>query len=282
MYKVCSIINKIEELDLDCDSFIIGLKNFNSLNTLELGIDKIKILKEKYKNKEIFISINKVIHDSEINELKILIQKLNDIKVSGIIFDDLGVYNLVKNLKINIPLIWGNIHQTTNYITINEWNKLGVKNVITSPEITIKEIKEIQDNTKSRLFIPIYGMFEIFSSNRFLLTNYLKYINKEKVTNKYYIKHNETNYPIFEDKTGTHIIDGKILNGLNELKNLNNSRDDYLLINSYMINNIEEVINIIKNNKGEKVIMLNENEYDGFLNKETFYKVKSSDNNERK
>jgi len=28
--------------------------------------------------------------------------------------------------------------------------------------------------------------------------------------------------------------------------------------------------------------MLNENEYDGFLNKETFYKVKSSDNNERK
>jgi len=282
MSKICVIISKIEELELDCNSFIIGLKNFNSLNTLELGIDEIKNVKEKYKNKEIYISINKVIHDSEINELKILIQKLNDVKVSGIIFDDLGVYNIIKNLNINIPLIWGNIHQTTNYITINEWNKLGVENVITSPEITIKEIKEIQDNTKSKLFIPIYGMFEIFSSNRFLLTNYLKYIYNEKVTDKYYLKHNETNYPIFEDKTGTHIIDGKILNGLNELKNLNNSRDDYLLINSYMINNIEEVINIIKNNKGEKVIMLNENEYDGFLNKETFYKVKSSDNNERK
>ena len=285
MLKLCIAINKKEELELNCDSIIIGLKNFNTLNVLELSIKEIEDIVNKYTNKEIFISINKNIHDYELDELKRILFKLNNINIKGIIFDDVGIYNIINNLNLNIKLIWGNMHQVTNYTTINEWNKLGVKSAITSPEITIKKICELQNNSNSILFIPIYGMFEIFNSNRFLLSNYLKYINNEKMDDKYYIKHNETNYPIFENETGTHIIDGKILNGINEIRNLNNERNDYLLINTYMLNNTEEVIKTIDNyiNGNSNISSkLNENEYDGFLNKETFYKVKSSDNNERK
>ena len=278
MHKICLIINRIEELELDCDSIIIGYENFNSLNTLELNYNEIEHLINKYPNKEVFLSINKPMHDNEIEKVKDILKKLNNLKLSGIIFDDVGLYNICNNLKTNIPLIWGNIHQVTNYVTINEWNKLGVKKAIISPEITTSEINEIQNNTKSCLFIPIYGMYEIFNSNRLLLSNYLKYINKRKVDNKYYILNNDTKYPIYENNIGTHIIDGKILNGLSEIKNLNNNRHDYLLINTYMLNNVEKVIDAIRN---QKEISLNENEYDGFLNKETFYKVKS-DCNERK
>ena len=278
MTKICLIINKLSELELDCNSIIVGLKNFNSLNTIELDYQELKEIINNYPNKEIFISINKTIHDNEIDELKNILIKLNNLNLAGIVFDDVGFYNVVKKLNINISLIWGNIHQATNYITINEWNKLGVTKAIISPEITVREIFEIQNNTTSKLFIPIYGMYEIFNSNRFLLTNYLRYINNTKNDDIYYIENNNTKYPIYENKIGTHIIDGKVLNGIAELQNLNVNRDDYLLINTYMLNNVDEVIDAVKNRKS---INLNENEYDGFLNKETFYKVKS-DNNERK
>ena len=118
MLKLCIAINKKEELELNCDSIIIGLKNFNTLNVLELSIKEIEDIVNKYTNKEIFISINKNIHDYELDELKRILFKLNNINIKGIIFDDVGIYNIINNLNLNIKLIWGNMHQVTNYTTI--------------------------------------------------------------------------------------------------------------------------------------------------------------------
>ena len=146
---------------------------------------------------------------------------------------------------------------------------------------------EIKNNSKSNLFVPIYGMFDIFTSNRFLLTNYLKYINSKKENNNYYIENNNIKYPIYENKNGTHIINGNIVNGLYESVELINNNIEYLVINSYMINNIDKVINnfnIIKimdkidyDKIKELSDELNSNDK-GFLYTETIYKVKSDGN----
>ena len=65
MNKICLLPKTIEELELDVDSFIIGLENFNSLNTLELSLDDIEELINT--NKEIYVSINKLIRKNEID-----------------------------------------------------------------------------------------------------------------------------------------------------------------------------------------------------------------------
>lgn len=286
MSKICLMINKIEEINLNVDSILIGLKNFNSLNLLELDLDSIEEIINNT-DKEIFISINKLIHNGEIAELKLILKKLEKLKVSGIFFDDISIYNIVKENNLNLNLIWGNSHQATNYNTINSWNKLGVKNSIISPDITLEEILNIKNNTESKLFVPIYGMFEIFSSNRFLVKNYLKYIDKNSDSGFHYINHKilNTYYPIYEDSNGTHIINGNILNGLEEMPKLIENKIDYVLINSYMISNINEVIDSFNdvingkiNNINELALKLSDNNK-GFLYTETIYKVKSSDNN---
>lgn len=293
MSKLCLMINDIKELNYNVDTIIVGINGFNNLNILELSLEEIINIKEKNTNKEVYISINKSIHDKEIDNLKKILFELDKIKIDGVLFDDISVYQISKEENLELNLIWANIHQTTNYNTINVWNELGVKNAFISPDITLDEIINIKKNTNSFLFVPIFGMFDIFSSNRFLITNYLKYINKDKKSDKYYIENNDIKYPIYEDKNGTHIINGKILNGLSESIELQKYNIDYLLINSYMINNIDSVIdsfnkakkmyetNNVNNEKIKELEkLIDEEQNKGFLYKETFYKVKS-DNNER-
>jgi len=292
MSKICLMPKTIDEINLKVDAIIIGFKDFNSLNVLELDIDEIKELRKDY-NKELYISFNKLIHDNKIELVKKILCELNELDINGLLFDDLGVLQLVKENNLKINLIWSNTHQVTNYITINNYDKMGVKGALVSPDITLSETIEIKENTCLELFVPIFGKFEIFSSNRFLLSNYLKYINRRETDKTYYIENKDIKYPIYEDNNGTHIINGNILNGLNEYVKLLQNNIDYIVINSYDIDNIELVINNFKkarkmyeeNNVDENVMNSLEKELSddinkGFLYTETIYKVKS-DVNER-
>lgn len=288
MNKICLLPKNEEELNLNVDAFIIGIKDYNVLNTLEIEIEK---LDNYLNNRNIYISLNKLFHNNELEKLNNLLKILENKKIKGVIFDDVSIYQLVKENNYNINLIWGNIHQVTSYKSINEWNKLGVKMAITSPDITLNEILEIKNNTKSQLFVPIYGKFEIFSSNRFLVKSYFDYINKNKNDNLYFIDNKLINqkYPIYEDTNGTRIINGSTMNGLEEYILLLKNDIEYIIINSFLIENIKEVVNNFKKvrkmfendeidmNKIEQLSKeLGNNKV--FLNKETIYKVKSDVN----
>lgn len=287
MSKICLMINDITELQINVDAYIVGLKNFNSLNVLELSIDE---LKKILNNKKIFVSMNKLIHNNEIDTLKDILIKLNELNIEGIIYDDISIYQIVKELNLNINLIWGNIHASTNYKTINEWYKLGVKSAIVSPDITLNEIIEIKNNTNSKILMFNYGMHDIFSSNRTLISNYLKYINKNKDKDVYYIKNKDTLYPVYEDSNGTHIINGNILNNIETIDICLENNIDYLIVNSYMLDNVNDVIDIYKEairlyeqqeldkNKITELSKKLNNPYRGFLDKEIIYKVKSDVN----
>ncbi len=288
MNKICLLPKNEEELNLNVDAFIIGIKDYNVLNTLEIEIEK---LDNYLNNRNIYISLNKLFHNNELEKLNNLLKILENKKIKGVIFDDVSIYQLVKENNYNINLIWGNIHQVTSYKSINEWYNLGVKMAITSPDITLNEILEIKNNTKSQLFVPIYGKFEIFSSNRFLVKSYFDYINKNKNDNLYFIDNKLINqkYPIYEDTNGTRIINGSTMNGLEEYILLLKNDIEYVIINSFLIENIKEVVNNFKkvremfeNDKidMDKVEQLSKELGNDkvFLNKETIYKVKSDVN----
>ncbi len=292
MNKICLLPKTINEINLDADAIIVGYKDFNSLNVLELDIDEIKKLRKEY-NKELYISFNQLIHDDKIELVENILKELNELDINGLLFDDLGILQIVKEKKLNINLIWSNTHQVTNYTTINYYKTCGVVGALISPDITLSEILEIKKNTNVKLFVPIFGKFEIFSSNRFLLSNYLKYIKEKETDKTHYIENNNIKYSIYEDNNGTHIINGNILNGLNEYVMLLENSIDYVVLNSYDIDNIELVIDNF--NKVRKMYEENNIDYSivntleqqltddvnkGFLYTETIYKVKS-DVNER-
>jgi len=280
----------------DCNGVIVGLKKFSVFIPLELTIDEIKKMTSRLKQegKEIFVSVNKMMYNEDIPLLKEYLLILDSINVTGIIYDDLAVLNIVKNLKLNIPLVWFGIHSFTNYYTSNYWYEKGVKYGVLSTEITLDQIKKISNNTKLITMMYGYGYLPMFVSARPLITSYFKHINKpyeKKVYNMYESQRNKT-YPTIENEEGTIILSSDIINTIEELPDIS-KMVDYLILSSLNISkdkftNIYEyyikALSFLDNKEELKKIsqdVSNESDHKtdkGFLYKETVYRVKNSDN----
>ena len=254
----------------DIAGYIIGLKNYSIFQNLKLDIDTIKKLNTK---KEIYISINKPIHNNELDDIKNKLKELSKINIKGILYEDIAIFNINKNLNLNLNLIWNTMHLPTNSVTCNYWNKLGVKGAVLSTELMYTDFIKIKKETNMIIMVYLYGHIPIFVSTRSLISNYMKYVNKEYKDKTYYLYEKERNkyYPIYEEYKNTFITED-IINGINVLKDLNDNNIDYVILNSLLIeeNKFNEIVDeYIKNdNKVDK------NTYTGFLYKESIFKVK--------
>ena len=123
-----------------------GLDNFNARNratnlTFE-DLSGIIRLAHRY-DCEVFLTLNVVILEPELNSLIKLLNKLVNSGIDGIIVQDLGIFNLVKKY---FPTL--NIHASTQLTTHNEGQvlflaKIGASRVNLSRELNIGEIKSL-------------------------------------------------------------------------------------------------------------------------------------------
>lgn len=302
MTKIIAIPNAINDIELiidNCDAIILGIKdlsvNFNEYISIE-ELNK-HITEIKANNKQIFISLNKIMHNDDLKILEQSLTELNKLDIDGILYYDISIITISKRLKLNTKLIWNQTHLVTNYQTINYWYNEGIDYAYISPEITLNEIIDIKKNTKMALMVPIFGYLPMMHSKRKLVTNYLTYINQNIKNNNYtlYEESRKSYYPITEDDNGTTIYSSNILNGLEEYISLLDNNIEYVILNGININ-VDDFLEVIKiffsttskyqNNKVDMAyVMMASNEIDmllkntdkGFLYKETIYKVKNDE-----
>ena len=287
--KVLTKINNKENINLykkNSDGFILGLKNFSVGFDYECSIDEIQTLVKKFSNKEIFISINKNIFNDELHYLEEILTKLSSIKIKGILFYDMAVLYLKNKNNLNIDLVWNQTHMVTNYNTCNYYYDKGVKFAYISGEITLEEIIEIQEKSKSSLMVEIVSHQIMSHSKRKLLTNYYNSINKKYNGEVKTITEKENSYLIKEKKEGTIIKTDKILNGIPIIRKLVENNIDYIVIDESeiykdLIVKSLKIVNEIINNKNvnqniENSYSLLGNNTSFFFNK-TIYKVKKGD-----
>ena len=275
--------NILDYLDYT-NSFIIGLKDF-SINYQEYSLEEIKELEQKYPNIELFISINKNIFNSDLVLLKETLIELNNLNIKGVLFYDLSVLSIVKNNKLNIPLVWAAEHMTTNYNTCNYYYEKGVEYAYLSSEITVDEIKEIKEKSSIKLISFFFGYPDVSFSKRKLLSNYFLYHNLDKEKDWYTISSDEENkYFIKENTLGTRILYGKVLNGIKPFNDLE-SIVDYGVLNEELMDHgtFIEALSIFKDLNDKKINMTEANEKifnlvhsddTVFYYKKTIYKVK--------
>ena len=277
MTKLLLIPNK-NTLNLNADALLLGIKNLSVNMPTYFTLDEIKDILNKT-NKEIFISLNKNMHSKDLDLLTNTLTELNNLNIKGVLFYDIGVLNIVNKLKLNIDLIWGQEHLTTNYQTINFWHKRGTRYTLISPEISLNEITKIKNNTESKLIVPVIGYIPMFVSKRHLVQNYLKQFDLKDDSKINYIEKEGKIYPIIDEEVTT-VYTNAYLNITKEITKLKEINIEYLLINSLLIEdeNMEKIINILNNTPEqtkEKIDkILNNNTDTFFLNKETIYKVK--------
>lgn len=276
---------KIQDYLNYTNSFIIGIKDF-SISYLEYSLEEIKKLKRDYPNIELFVSMNKNIFNKDLKELERILIELSNIDIQGVLFYDLSILSIVQRLGLNLPLIWGQEHMTTNYNTCNYYYQKGCEYVYLSSEITEEEIKEIKEKSKIKLISFLFGYPEVSFSKRKLLTNYFIHNNGEKKKDYYLIKSDDENkYWIKEQKEGTSILYGNILNGVEPFDHLKDTLSYGILSENLMdhqvfldclslfkdLNENKISVDETKNKIGEMV-----HSYDTvFYYKKTIYKVKN-------
>lgn len=272
--KTLVMISNLKQAILPCDGVIIGIKNLSINMPAYFNVEDLKKI-----NKEIFVCLNKNMHNNDLKLLEETLIKLNGYNIKGVIFYDLAVLSIYKRYNFNYDLVWNQEHMTTNYDTINFYYNEGVNYTMVSNDITLKECLEIKENSNSKLMITLFGYLPMFVSKRNLVKNYLKTFNLSDNSSINYIYKEDKLYPIVDNEL-TCVYTNFILNGLKEKLLLNY---DYIVLNSFMINedDFSKVLNLFNSVNNEN-IELKESELcnmfnnldKGFFYKETIYKVK--------
>ncbi len=268
------------------DGIILPLKDFSINYDSYFTLDDIKDIRNKYDG-EIFVVINKMIFNKDLDSLKNVLLDIDKIGVTGIFYYDVSVLEFKKELNLKADLVWNANHMVTNYETCNYYFSKGVKYAYLSNEITLDETLEI--NKKSSI-TPMFTMVSkpvVGTSFRHLLTNYYKAHNKE-FKNNLSIKESKTKeeFIVSEENDGTTFRFNKILNNTRCLKKLKDNNFPYLvfiedsidsdkfyraldIINDYVkndIDNLKDVYDLLGRNTG-------------FSYRKTIYRVKKHEKN---
>ena len=124
-----------------------------------------------------YLFINRLLTDEDLKKLQTIFKKLpNNIK--GIIFRDLGVLELIKELNLKVEAIYYLAHNGLNYISINEYLDY-VDSVVLSTDLTEKEIGKIIPKLKKKVVLFTFGLIEIMYSRRTLLSNFNRHFALE-------------------------------------------------------------------------------------------------------
>lgn len=258
--KLLININNLSEINeykkIGISNFLFAVKDYsigyNTFNLSEIPYDS-------------YLLINRVMDTKTIEELKTKKEELS--KFKGIIFEDLGVYNILKDLTIE--LIWFQNHFTINKESMSFWLS-KVDSAVIGNEITKTEIEELVNIADKPLIFNVLGKNQIMYSRRTLLSNFNKYNNLNDYNDMTLDVHGTKD--IFfarENEYGTIIYNNEYFNYIEFANTLNEDKIKYFLIMNLDMNptEIDEII------KGKSF------GDDGFLNKKTVYKM--SDYNDR-
>ena len=223
--KYLTTLVDLEQLNNSSSYYIAGNEKYSCKLPAYFGVD----LVEKYS--DLYISINKIFHEDELDDLYNYIKYLKNKKIRGIFFSDFSVYTIAKELDMLNLLIYDPNTLVTNYKEL-EFFEDKIKGVVISPFISKEELKEFKSE-KLELYFLGNGRINLFYSKRNLISNYCLYHNVDNsfINDKLLLKEElrpDYYYPIIQDKNGTFIYSPYIYSCLdmeNELDNI-----DYLII----------------------------------------------------
>lgn len=146
----------IAAIDCGADAVYIGAPQFGARSAAGNSLEDISKLVE-YAHKywaKVYVTVNTVIYDDELEEVRKLINELYELKVDALIFQDMALLEMD-----HPPIQLYASTQTHNYEIerIKFLDRLGIKRIILARELTIEEIKLIKKEVKAELEFFVHG-----------------------------------------------------------------------------------------------------------------------------
>jgi len=157
------------------DAVYIGGRNYSlRANAKNFSLDEIKEATEFAHSlgKKIYVTVNIVFHNDDLNGLEEYLKSLSDIKIDAVIASDIVVLHLSNKIKASYEL-----HLSTQSSVLNEgaalfYKNLGVTRIVLAREASAKDIKKIKEETNLELECFVHGAMCTSISGRCILSNY--------------------------------------------------------------------------------------------------------------
>ena len=158
------------------DAVYFGGKKYSlRANASNFGLDEIKEACDFAHNlgKKVFLTLNIVFHNEDIEGVEEYIKQVVECGIDAFIISDPFIIN---HIVTNYPHVEAHLstqNSTTNKDTVLFFKEQGVKRVVLAREVSLKEMKEIIDETKTDIEVFVHGAMCTFYSGRCCLSNYV-------------------------------------------------------------------------------------------------------------
>jgi len=214
--------------DLGADVFLLDTDVITTKAIYPLEQNSMSHVIEKIKkiNKKVYIFINKMIHETDLQILNNWLFFLKTQDVDGLVINDFTVYVMARDNDLSDKIIYQPGTMNTNAYDVI-YLKDKIKGMTLSKEITLDEMKAMMDSSSDIEYSLLgHGYIDMFYSKRKLIKLYSQHKDLEnfQTHGKEFTIEEKTRegifYPILEDNHGTHIFRDKKLESFNEVKHL--------------------------------------------------------------
>lgn len=166
-----------QAIDCGADAVYIGSVSFGARQNASNSIEDIKEL-VNYAHKfyvKVFVTVNTIISDNEINDVKRLIKKLYEIGVDALIIQDMAILEMFINGELPpIPLHISTQCDNRSVDKVGFFSKMCLPRVVLARELSLKQIEEIHKmHPKIELECFIHGALCVSYSGQCYLSQFI-------------------------------------------------------------------------------------------------------------
>ena len=158
------------------DAVYLGLKSFNARmrssnfawNQFEATVD---VLHKR--NKKIYVTVNTVVTENEMERLYRFLTYLNNVGPDGIIVQDLGLIQMAHKYFPQLKLHASTQLNIASAKAANAMSRWGVSRTVLARELSLEEIRAVHANTSCELEVFVHGALCVSESGLCLFSSYL-------------------------------------------------------------------------------------------------------------
>ena len=163
-------------LDAGADAVYVGAPGLNARNPVrDLKLDEIgamiQVVRER--SKKIYIALNSLVREQDLSELIFILSYFEQIRPDGLIIQDLGVINLVREYFPELELHGSTLMTAHNSLYAEILGSLGMARVVAAREMTLKELSELVKKSPVDIEVFVHGAMCFSYSGLCLFSSYL-------------------------------------------------------------------------------------------------------------
>ena len=156
------------------DAVYVGGKSFSlrsrASNFTYEDLKELSIFAKKH-NAKVYVTVNMVFHDDDLNGIREYIKYLDSIHIDALIVSSVGLIGLIKSISSRMEVHISTQLSSLNSLAVKQLADLGADRVVLAREASMDQIEDISFKVKTPLEVFIHGGMCSNFSGRCVLSN---------------------------------------------------------------------------------------------------------------